>query len=180
MLYSRSLLVFCFIYSSLYFLILKSYQFAFRMSPPDSLGSVFGTESVIVQWLSRVQLSATHGLQPARLPCPSLSPWVCPSLSPSGPLSWGCHLTISSSVTPFSSFPQSFPASVSFPRSWLFTSGGQSIGVSASASVLPMNIQGWFPLGLTGLISLLSKELSSVFSNTTVQKHQFFGAQPSL
>ena len=83
-------------------------------------------------------------------------------------------------VMPFSSCPQSFPASGSFPMSQFFTSGGQSIGASASASVLPMNIQGWFPLGLTALISLLSKALSRVFSNTTVQNHQFFGAQPPL
>ena len=88
--------------------------------------------------------------------------------------------TISSSVVPFSSCLQSFPTSGSFLMSWLFASGGQSIGVSTSASVLPMNIQDWFPLGLTGLISLQSKGLSGVFSNTTVQKHQFFGAQPSL
>ena len=91
------------------------------------------------------------------------------------PLSWWCHPTISSSVVPFSSCSQSFPASASFPMSWLFTLGGQSIGASASASVLPMNIQDWFLLGLTGLISLLSKELSRVFSNITVQKHKFFG-----
>ena len=89
------------------------------------------------------------------------------------------HPTISSSVVPFSCL-QSFPASESFPMSWLFASGGQSIGASASASVLPMNIQDWFPLGLTALISLLSKGLSSVFSNTTARKHQFSGVQPSL
>ena len=91
-----------------------------------------------------------------------------------------CHPTTSSSVALFSSCPQSFPASGSFPMNWLFASGGQSIGASASASVFPMNIQGWFPLGLTGLISLQSKGLSRVFSNTTIQKHQCFGAQPSL
>ena len=90
-----------------------------------------------------------------------------------------CHLTISSSVVPFFSCFQSFPASGSFPRSPLFTSGGQNIGVSASASVFPMSIQDWFPLELTGLISLKSKRLSRVFSNTTVLKHQFFGAQPT-
>ena len=98
-----------------------------------------------------------HGLQHTRLPCPSLSPRVC---SDSCPSSWWCHPTISSSVTPFSSWLQSFPASGSFPMSRLFTSGGDSIGGSASASVLPVNIQGWFPLGLTGLFSLLSKGLS--------------------
>ena len=91
-----------------------------------------------------------------------------------------CHPTISSSVIPFSFCPQYFPASWSFPVSQLFTSGGQRIGASASASVLPLKIQGWFPLGLTGLISLLSKGLSRVFSNTTIRKQQFFGAHPSL
>ena len=90
------------------------------------------------------------------------------------------ELVMPSSVFPFSSFPQSFPESGSFPMSWLFASGVQSIRASASASVLPMTLQGWFPLGLTGLISLLSKGLSRVFSSTIVQKHQFFGAQPSL
>ena len=94
------------------------------------------------------------------------------------PLSRWCHPAISSSVTSFSSCPQSFPASGSFPVSWLLASGGQSIGASASRSVLPMNIQGWFPLGLIGLISLLSKRLSRVFFSTTIWKHQFSGAQP--
>ena len=108
-----------------------------------------------------------HGLQHTRLPGPSLSPRV---YSNSCPRSWWCHLTVSSSVAPFSSCPQSFPASVSFPMSQLSASGGQSIGASASSSVLPMNIQGWFPLGLTGLISLLSKGLSRVSSKTTVQE----------
>ena len=114
-----------------------------------------------------------HGLQQASLPCPS------PTLgaySNSCPSSRWCHPTISSSIVPFSSCLQSFPASGSFPMTQFFTSGGQSIGVSASASVLSMNIQDWFPSGLTGLISLQSKGLSRVFSNTTVQKHQFFGA----
>ena len=92
-------------------------------------------------------------------------------------MSQWCCLTFSSSVIPFSSCPQSFPASGSFPVSWLFASDGQSIGASASASVLPMNIQYWFPLGLTDVTFLLSKRLSRVFSSTTVQKHQFFGAQ---
>ena len=116
-----------------------------------------------------------HGLQHNRLPCPSPSPGAC---SNSSPLSWWCHATISSSVVPYSSCPQSFPASGSFPMSRLFASGGQSIG--ASASVLPMNIQSWFPLGLTSLISLLSKGLSRVFSSTTFQKRQFFSTQSSL
>ena len=105
-----------------------------------------------------------HGVQKARLPCPSLTPRVHPN---SCPLSRWCHPTISSSVIPLSSHFQSFPASGSFPMSQLFTSGGQSIGVSASASVLPKNIQDWFPLGWTGWISLLSKRLSRVSSNTT-------------
>ena len=116
-----------------------------------------------------------HGLQQARVPSPSLSPGVCSS---SGPLNRWCHPTILSSVVPFSSCLQSFPASGSFLMSQLFASGGQSIGVSASSSVLPMNIQDWFTLVLTGLISLLSKGLSRVFSNTTVQKHQLFSALP--
>ena len=118
-----------------------------------------------------------HGLQHARLPSPSLPPRVC---SNSCPLGQRCHPTISSSVTPFSSYLQYFPALGSFPVSWFFTSGTQSIGDSASASALPVNIQRWFPLGLIGLISLLSKGLSRVFSGPIVQKHQFFGAQPSL
>ena len=118
-----------------------------------------------------------HGLQHSKLPCPSLSPRV---YSNSCPLSQWCHPTISSSVIPFSSYLQSFPASGSFQMCQLFTSGGQSIRFSASASVLPMNTQDWFPLGWTGWISLQSKGLSRVFSNTTVQKHQFFCAQLSL
>ena len=118
-----------------------------------------------------------HGLQHARPPCPSPTPRV---YSNSCPLSPWCHPAISSSVIPFSSCLQSFPASGSFQISQFFTSGGQSIGVSASASVLPMNIQDWFPLGWTSWISLQSKGLSRVFPNTTVQKHQFFGAQLSL
>ena len=105
-----------------------------------------------------------HGLQHTRLPCPSLSPEVC---SNSCPLSQWCHPTISSSIIPFSSCLQSFPVSWSFPMSQLFTSGGQSIGTSALTSVLPVNIQGWFPLGLTGWISLQSKGLWNVFCNTT-------------
>ena len=118
-----------------------------------------------------------HGLQHVRLPCPSLSPRVC---SNSCPLCRWCHLTISSSVILLSCCRQSLPAAESFPVSWLSASGGHSIGVSASTSVLPMNIQSWFPLGLTGLIFLQFKGISRVFSNTTVQKHLFFGAQPSL
>ena len=118
-----------------------------------------------------------HGLQHTRLPCPSPNPGA---YSNSCPLSQWCHPTISSSVVPFSSCLKSFPASGSFPMSQFFTSGGQSIGVSPSASALLMNIQDWFPLGLTGWIFLQSKGLSRVFSNTTVQKHQFFSAELSL
>ena len=115
-----------------------------------------------------------HGLQHIKLPCPSPSPGAC---SNSCPLSQWCHPTISSFVVPFSSCLQSSRASESFPMIWLFISGGQSIG--ASASVLPMTIQGWFPLGLTGLISSLSKRLSRLFC-TTIWKHQFFGTLHSL
>ena len=127
-----------------------------------------------------------YGLQHARLPCSSPSPRAC---SNSRPLSQWCHPTILSSVVPFSPCFLSFPASgiliirethSSFPVSQLFTSGGQCIKASVSPSVLPMNIQSWFPLGLTGLISLQSNGLSRVFSNTTIRKHQFFGTQPSL
>ena len=118
-----------------------------------------------------------HEPRHARLPYPSPTPRVYPN---SCSLSQWCHPTIPSSVIPFSSCPLSFPASESFPMSQLFESGGQSIGVSASTSVPPMNTQDWSPLGLTGWISLQSKGLSRVFSNTRVQKHQFFGAQLSL
>ena len=118
-----------------------------------------------------------HEPQHARPPCPSPTPGVHPNPCP---LSRWCHPTISSSVVPFSSCPQSFPASGSFQMSQVFASSGQSIRVSASTSVLPMNIQVWFPLGWTGWISLQSKGLSRVFSNTTVQKHRFFGSQLSL
>ena len=146
-----------------------------------------------MQWLITVSLSVQfnsvkfscsvrsnslwpHGLQQARPPCPSPTPGV---YSNSHPLSRWCHPIISSSVTPFSSWLQSFPASGSFPMSKFFPPGCQSIGVLASASVLPMNIQGWFLLGSTGLISLQFKGLLRVFSNTTVQKLQFFSAQLS-
>ena len=118
-----------------------------------------------------------HELQHARPPCPPPTPGVHPNPCP---LSSWCHPAISSSVILFSSCPQSFPASGSFQMSQLFTSGGQSVGVSASTSVLPMNTQDWSPLGWTGWISLQSKRLSRVLSNTTVQKHQFFGTQVSL
>ena len=119
----------------------------------------------------------SHGLQRARLPCPSPTPRAYSNSCPSR--QW-CNPTILSSVVPFSSHLQSFPASGSFPMSQFFSSGGQRIGVSASASVLPMNIQDWSPLGWTGWISLQSKRFSRVFSNTTIQNYQFFGAQLSL
>ena len=117
-----------------------------------------------------------HELQHTRPPCPSPTPRTYPD---SCPLSWWCHPAISSSVVPFSSCPQSLPASESFPMSQLFTWGGQSTGVSALASVLPKNTQDWSPSEWTCWTSLQSKGLSRVFSNTTVQKHQFFSAQPS-
>ena len=134
--------------------------------------------------LSSVQFSRSvmsdslkpHELQHTRLPCPSPTPGVH---SNSHPLSRWCHAAISSSVVPFSSCPQSLPASKSFPVTQLFTWGGQSTGVSALASFPPKKSQGWSPSECTGWISLQSKGLSSVFSNTTVQKHQFFSAQPS-
>ena len=144
------------------------------------------SDSFVTPWLlSSVQFSHSvmsdslglHGLQHARPPCTLPTPRV---YSNSCPLNWWCHPTISSSVVPFSSRLQSFPASGSFQMSQLFSSGGQIIGVSASASVLPMNIQDWFPLGWTGWSSLQSKGLSKAFSNTTVQKHLFFSAQLSL
>ena len=118
----------------------------------------------------------TNCMQQASLPFPSISPWIC---SNSCPLSWWCHPPISPSVTPFSSCLQSFPMSGSFPMSWVFSWGGQNIRASASAPVLPVNIQDWFPLGLNGSISLLPKWFPRVFSST-LWKHQFFNAQPSL
>ena len=135
-----------------------------------SIGSVQFSCSVVSDSLQ------SHELQHARPPCPSPTPRV---YSNSCPLSRWCHPTISSSVVPFSSCPQSLPASGSFPVSQLFAQGGQSIGVSASASVLLMNIQDWSPLGWTSWISSQSKGLSRVFSNTTVKKHQFFSVQLS-
>ena len=140
-----------------------------RLGPPQ-FSSVQFNCSVVSNSLQ------PHELQHARPPCPSPTPGVH---SNSRPLSQWCHPAISSSVVPFSSCPQSLPASESFPMSQLFTWGGQSTGVLASASVLPMNTQDWSPLGWTGWISLQSKGLSRVFSNTTVQKHQFFSVQLS-
>jgi len=142
-------------------------------------------ELCILIWISSVQFTHSvvsdslrpHGLQHTSSPCPSTTPGAHPN---SCPLIRWCHPTISSSVVPFSSCPQFSPASGSFQMSQLFTSGGQNIGVSASTSVLPINTQDWSPLGWTGWISLQSKGLSRVFSNTTVQKHQFFCTQLSL
>ena len=133
--------------------------------------------SFVVQSLSHVWLFVTPWIAAHQA---SLSITISAVCSNSCPLNQWCHPAISSSVAPISSCLQSFPASGSFPMSQLFTSGGQSIVAPASASVLPMNIQSWFPLGLIGLISLLSKWLSRVFSSTTTWNHQFFGAQPSL
>ena len=139
----------------------------------DIFSFVVAIWSISCVWLC----NSTHGLQHTRLLCPPLSPRICsnPCL-----LSQWCHPTISSSVIPVSSCLQSFPASGSFPVSQLFKSGGQRTGISVSASVLPVNAQDWSPLGLTRLISLQSKGLSTVFSSTAVWKHQLFGAQPSL
>ena len=128
---------------------------------------------VLFKICCRVQLFVTPWTAELQASLSITNSWSC---SNSCPLSQWCHPAISSSVVPFSSCPQSFPASGSFPVSQCFTSGGQSIGVSTSTSVLPVNVQGWFPLGWTGLISLQSKGLSRVFSNTTVQKHWFFSA----
>ena len=116
-----------------------------------------------------------YGLQHSRLLCPSLAPWVCSRSYP-----FRCCLTMSASVAQISFCFQSFPAIGSFPMNWLFALGGQSIEASISAWILPMNIQGWFPLGLTDLISLQSNKLSRVFSSNTIWKHQFFSVQPSL
>ena len=165
-------------------LLLKLFQ---RVEQMETLSNSFyeASISLIPKPDSSVQFSHAlvssslqpYGLQHTKLPCPSPTPGAC---SDSHPSSWWCHPTISSSIIPFSSCLQSFPTSGSFLRSQSFTSGGQSIGVLASASVLPMNIQNWFLLRLTGLISLQSKGFSRVFSNTTVQKHKFFGIHLSL
>ena len=151
--------------------ILKRHCFHKDQSNSNEDPSVQFTRSVLSASLQ------SHGLQHTRLHCPSPTPRV---YSNSCPLSQWWYPTTSPSVIPFSSCLQSCPASGSFQMSHFYASGGQSIGVSASASVLPKNIQEWFPLGWTGWISSQSKGLSSIFSNTTVQKHQFFGAQLSL
>jgi len=157
------------------------------LSPPYKLSPCKAIHSKVILKCFRdsVQFSLSvvsdslqpHGWKHTRPPFPSPAPRV---YSNSCPLSWWCHLTISSSVVPFSSHLQSFPASGSFQMSHFFVSGGQSVGVSASASVFPVNTQDWSPSEWTGWISLQSKGLSRVFSNTTVQKHQFFGTQLSL
>ena len=150
-------------------------KWCFKIYP----GIMFNFTVESVQFSCSVMSSSLqpHGLQHTRPPCPSPTPRV---YSHSCPLSWWCHPTISSSVIPFSSCSQFFSASGCFQMSQLFASGGQSIGVSASRSILPMNTQDSSPLGWTDWISLQSKGLSRVFSSTTVQKHQFFGAQLSL
>ena len=143
------------------------------------MASIIRSHQIRSDQISRSVLSNSlrpHESQHARPPCPSPTPRVH---SDSRPSTQWCHPAISSSVVPFSSCPQSLPASESFPMSQLFTWGGQSTGVSALASFLPKKSQGWSPSKWIGWISLQSKELSGVFSNTTVQKHQFFGAQPS-
>ena len=160
-----------------------SFHTVLKLSPPllvliwSPLPPLLGSASVQFSHSFMFDSLRPHEPQHTRPPCPSPTPRVHPN---SCPLSRWCHPTISSSVVPFSSCSQSFPASGSFQMSQFFASGGQSIGVSASTSVLPMNIQDWSPLGWTGWISLQSKGLSRVFSNTTVQKHQFFSAQLSL
>ena len=155
-----------------------------EISFPKTWNPLSNKDLILIWMFSSVHFSRSvvsdslppHESQHTRPPCPSLTPRVHSHLRP---LSQGCHSVISSSVIPFSSCPQSLPASESFPMSQLCAWGGQSIGVSASVSVLPMNIQDWYPLGWTVWISLQSKGLSRVFSNTTVQKHQFFSAQLS-
>ena len=139
--------------------------------------NIITRKTITVSQSSRSVMSDSlwpHGLQNMTFPCPSPASGVCLD---SCPLSWWCHPTISFSVIPFSHRLQSFPASRSFPVSQFFTSGGESIGVSASVSILPKNIQDWFPLGWTGLIFLQPEGLSRVFSNITIQKHQFFSTQ---
>ena len=156
----------------------KDWSFCFKISFlkffPFCFSVYFPFSSV--QSLSHVWFFVTPWAATRQPPCPTPNPGAYLN---SCPLGWWCHPAISSSVATFSSCPQSFLASGSLQKSHFFASGGQSIGVSASTSVCPMNIQDWFPLGWTSWISLQSKRLSRVFSNTTVQKHQLFGAQPS-
>ena len=161
--YFQSHTLFCLMAISKFTLVLNPNIFLFELVYVLFNGSVrlFATP-----WTAAHQASLSFTVSWSLLKLMSWSQWS--------------HPNISSSVIPFSFCPQSSPASGSFPMSQFFASGGQRIGVSASASVLPVNLQGWFPLALTGLISLQSKGLSRIFSNTTVQKHQFFGSQPSL
>ena len=181
----RSFVLFCFFHISTFFknplMTLTDHKMSFPYTEPVNHAemTVIYITYFMLQFSRSVMSDSLrpHGLQHARPPCPSPTPRA---YSNSSPLSRWCHPTISSSVIPFSSCLQSFPALGSFPVSQFFTSGGQTIGVSASASVLPMNIQNWFPLELADLVSLQSKGLSRVFSSTTVQKHQFFTTQPSL
>ena len=165
----------CFKFDFQWLMVSSNFLYAYKVSLSlwwrEDTSSVQFSHSVMSNFLW------LHESQHARPPCPSPTPGVYPN---SYPLSWWCHPTISSSVVPFSSCPQSFLASGSFPMSQLFSSGNQSIGVSASTSVPPMNTHGWSPLRWTGWISLQSKGLSRVSSNTTVQKHQFFSAQLSF
>ena len=158
-------------------LLASTLQYSCLANPPLWERSLVGHSSVQFSRSVVSNFLWPRELQHIRPPCPSPAPTVCKN---SCPLSWWWHLTISSSVIHFSFCPQSLPASRSFPMSQLFAWGGQSIGVSASASLLPMNTQDWSPLGWTGWISLQSKGLSRVFSNTTVQKHQLFCAWVSL
>ena len=153
------------------------WNFRLQLHPTLSTSILPGTLLLLFSLPVMSSSLGPHGLKHARLPCPSPTPTACSNSCPSS--QW-CYPTIWSSVVPFSSCLQFFPASGSFPMSQFFPSDRQSIDVSASASVLPTNIQDWFPLGLTGWISLQSKGLSRVFSNITVQKYQFFGAQLSL
>ena len=169
---------------SYYLLHLRQTTLSFRVSVSSSVTWDWGfyVNLQCSKYLSSVQsLSVSlplHGPQHTRLPCPSPTPGGCTNSCPSS--QW-CHPTISSSAVPFSSYPQSCPALGSeFPMNQFFVSGGQSIGASASASVLPMNIQDWFPVGWTGWISLQLKGLSRVFSNTMIQKNLFFSTQLSL
>ena len=158
------------------FILLLPVQSVLQQSSSPWTPSVSLTDYQLVQLLSHVQLLVTPWTAARQVSLSITNHGACSNSCPSN--QW-CHPTISSSVIPFSSYLQSFPASGSFPMSQFFALGGQSIGASASASVLPMNIQDWFPLRWTGWISLQSKGLSRVFSNTTVQKHQFFSAQLS-
>ena len=163
----------------LIFIVFSAFGHTFRPTTQAKVKRIQHRQTTSIQFSPSVVSDSLrlHGLQHARLPCPSPTPWA---YSNSCPSSWWCHPTISSSVIPFSSRLRSSTASASFPMSQFFASGGHSTGVSASTSVLPIYIQDCFPLESTGLISLQSKGLSRVFSNTTVQKHQFFSAQLSL